>query len=567
MQALLQDKYWVGGGGDGSFMKARPRVVGGTGISNFFNSAFASIFGTTDYQSVAKEYNALVDQYDATLKRAEDYKEDYVNRLAAFSSTTTTTTQPPPGNAGPLSPTPTAGTKKTFDTDIKALSTYNSQFFKLQQERRKTAEKMRQKESNDFVAGEIMNAIKTARESGEARVEVQEKLFAEEIFKRKEFLIEETKLEILNSRETLKQKQKDEITALQNEHAEKMKKIPQHKKKERALLNKNAMERLDELKSQQELEREDFKQSLALKKENLELTLSGLDDTMKDQVNQFNDAIFEALNEFAEEGNAVAEETANITADIVSKNIQTINELIKMSADFFVEQSNRKIAQIDKEINKAEEQYDMFKQLAIEGNIDAKDSLAEQQKIIDQKNRERIKQEKIQARIRLTESVLTTYSQNLAGSTPQKALGATIKDTTLLMQFINSLPAFAEGTEDTGKNGRGVDNKGGFLSVLHPNERVIPKSLNEKIGSLSNEELTRIAINYQNSRVLESHETNNSSLDFAILVNGINDLKEVVKNKPESNIELGEITSSIMEVVKSTKKGNSVVYNRFKIRK
>ena len=44
-------------------------------------------------------------------------------------------------------------------------------------------------------------------------------------------------------------------------------------------------------------------------------------------------------------------------------------------------------------------------------------------------------------------------------------------------------------------------------------------------------------------------------------------LKDVVKNKPETNIELGEITTSLMEVVKTTKKGTSTTYNRFKIRK
>ena len=45
------------------------------------------------------------------------------------------------------------------------------------------------------------------------------------------------------------------------------------------------------------------------------------------------------------------------------------------------------------------------------------------------------------------------------------------------------------------------------------------------------------------------------------------DLKEIIRRKPETNIELGEITQSAMEIVKSTRQGNTTVYNRFKVRK
>jgi hypothetical protein len=136
----------------------------------------------------------------------------------------------------------------------------------------------------------------------------------------------------------------------------------------------------------------------------------------------------------------------------------------------------------------------------------------------------------------------------------------------LLTQFINSLPTFFDGTEDTGSNGRGIDGRGGFHAVLHPNERVIPKSLNEQIGAMSNEDLARIAQEHQNNKnfggVIQSH----SSLELALLVNEIKDLKTIIKDKPETNIELGEITSGAMEIVKKIKQGNTTTYNRYKIK-
>ena len=50
--------------------------------------------------------------------------------------------------------------------------------------------------------GEVMNAIKRARETGEAEVEVQEEMFAKEIEMRKKFLSQETEWEIANAKET-----------------------------------------------------------------------------------------------------------------------------------------------------------------------------------------------------------------------------------------------------------------------------------------------------------------------------------------------------------------------------
>ena len=74
-------------------------------------------------------------------------------------------------------------------------------------------------------------------------------------------------------------------------------------------------------------------------------------------------------------------------------------------------------------------------------------------------------------------------------------------------------------------------------------------------------------MDYKNGRVVEGATQMTSSMDLAILVNELTDIKKTIENKPETNIELGEITQSMMEVVKSTRKGNTIVYNRYKIKK
>ena len=244
---------------------------------------------------------------------------------------------------------------------------------------------------------------------------------------------------------------------------------------------------------------------------------------------------------------------------------KTVQDFAQKTTDFFKQQSDKRIAQIDKEINAAQKQSDYYKELAAQGNINAQQSLAEQERIIAEANRRKEREQKNQQRLELANSILQTYS-GYAAKDPDTALVKTIRDASLLQAFIQSLPMFYDGTEDTGTNGRGVDGKGGFHAVLHPNERVIPKSLNDQIGGLTNEELTRIATQYQSGRLV-GHDVAHSSLELAVLVNEMKDLKEVIKRKPETNIELGEITQSAMEIVKSTRQGNTIVYNRFKVRK
>jgi hypothetical protein len=246
--------------------------------------------------------------------------------------------------------------------------------------------------------------------------------------------------------------------------------------------------------------------------------------------------------------------------------LKTEAEFIKATTDFFIKNSEKKIAQMDKEIAKAESQYTILQQLAVNGNINAQESLAEQQRIINEANARKEKELKRQQRIKLAESVYSTYNSKVAAGS-EHPLMDTIKDTMLLQQFIASLPTFYDGTEDTGKNGNGIDGKGGFHAVLHPNERVIPKSLNEQIGGLSNEALAKMASEYQNGKIIRSNSQIGSAFDTAILVNELKTLNETIKAKPETNINIGEITQSVMEIVKSTKQGNTTTYNRYKVRR
>jgi len=405
---------------------------------------------------------------------------------------------------------------------------------------------------------------KAISEGADAQVDALEKL----VFER--FQIEQQFLE---------QRKQNELEAIDEQYQrekEQRKKVLDEKRTELINGAKGDKAKLAEIDSNYQLELEKLNANEAILYADLQLEKQVVNEKYKDEsikvkkaegneINRVNDEIFEAQKQFAEKSNQLTADERQKDLDNLKKTESEKREIIKMTSEFFVKQSQQRIEAIDNEIKKAQEQYDYLKGLAEAGNIDAQQSLAEQQKIINDANLRKERELKRQQRIKLAESVYSTYSQKVESGS-KNPLAETIRDTTLLTQFINSLPTFFDGTEDTGTNGRGIDGRGGFHAVLHPNERVIPKSLNEQIGAMSNEDLARIAQEHQNNKnfggVIQSH----SSLELALLVNEIKDLKTIIKDKPETNIELGEITSGAMEIVKKIKQGNTTTYNRYKIK-
>lgn len=470
----------------------------------------------------------------------------------------------PPFSGGP------AGIKKRYEANLKEYKLGGDKLIQLVKSLRKQEEEIRKKGVQTDIDGEIMNAIKTARETGEARVEIVEDMFNQEAQKRIEFLNNERQTEIVMNQIAMTEAQRIRGEQLDKQYTSELKKINEskskNKKAERQILLDQYNDRKKDIVILNKVEEMELKASEDVKNGILEASTEKVLEETTGKITEYNNKINDALDDYAGEQNKINQEIAQEQIDNAKKTAKSVNEIVKASADYFVLQSQRKVEQINKEISEAEKQADTFRQLAINGNIDAEESLAEQQRIINEKNKERLKQEKIQQRLRLTESVLNTYSSKVQAN-PETALAETIKDTTLLMTFINSIPAFFDGTEDTGDNGQGVDGKGGFHAVLHPNERVVPKALNDKIGDLTNEDLTKIAVDYKNGRVIDRASQTSSSLDLSVLVNELSEIKQTIRNKPETNIELGEITSSMIEMVKSTRQGNSVSYNRYKIRK
>jgi hypothetical protein len=243
-----------------------------------------------------------------------------------------------------------------------------------------------------------------------------------------------------------------------------------------------------------------------------------------------------------------------------------LNNITKLTADYFIEQSNRKIAQIEKEQQQHEKAYSLYSDLAKNGNIQAKESLALENQQIVEANKKKQAELKKQAMWKLIEGGVSAYAKNAGDSTVKNPVMKTFSDITLLTQLLKTLPSFEVGTEDTGKNGNGIDGRGGFHAILHPNERVLTKEQNQLIGNVSNEDLA-LTMNKLNSgelvKLKEGATSNVGNWQNMALISEIQDLKNIIKNKPDFKIEAGEIIQGAMSIVETKTTKNSIYSNRY----
>lgn len=248
------------------------------------------------------------------------------------------------------------------------------------------------------------------------------------------------------------------------------------------------------------------------------------------------------------------------------KGSQEFQKVFKFTADYFIEQSNRKIAQIELEKQQHEKAYSLYSDLAKNGNIQAKESLALENQQIVEANKKKQAELKKQAMWKLIEGGVSAYAKNAGDSTVKNPVMKTFSDITLLTQLLKTLPSFEVGTENTGTNGQGIDGRGGFHAILHPNERVLTKEQNQLIGNVSNEDLA-LTMNKLNSgelvKLKEGATSNIGNWQNVALISEIQDLKNIIKNKPDFKIEAGEIIQGAMSIVETKTTKNSIYSNRY----
>jgi len=594
----------------------RKSGLGWRGIGFLFEK-----LGATSENDLIKLLNATGNAHQAAREKAEEYEDAYINMQATIKQNQLNIPQlipPPPGGGGGggggTTPSPAvieslireiedAQIKQIKDDQERQTVARAKEFERLVEETKK--KKTIKKEFDEWLIEQNKVLIMDLQEIDDeaekkrqaARNQAAQDITATNILAKE---IELEKLDDIEQNEVERAKLQDELDAMRiaqikenasieisllgDNEEEKAKVLKQSELDQTAIVNEGEKRREElrqklferQIKDYTDAEKEKYlellksnKKQEEIDKEIFEFQKAQLTERiawLKANYPEMTDLIRDEEIKLAEMLRKIDTNEDNAADDEKKKKIERAAEIADAITNYYIKKADERIKKIDEEIKAAEEQASFLQKLAEEGNINAQQSLAEQQRIIAEANRKKEQEEQRKQRAELVNAALQTYAAKAADPNVENPLLETIRDIALLQQFISTIPAFLDGTEDTGANGRGVDGKGGFNAILHPNERVMTKEQNAKVGTLSNSELAKVAQEYNAGKLIAKNGANQigGAWESLAVLNELQSLKETIKNKPETNIRLEEIINGALMITRETKRGNSVVYDRYK---
>lgn len=249
-----------------------------------------------------------------------------------------------------------------------------------------------------------------------------------------------------------------------------------------------------------------------------------LNDKLLEQNEQRNEKQRKQLEEFGK----AADTAFQLLSDIASK------------------RSEERLEAIDEEIEAEEKRLNRLRELADQGNEDAQNNIAVAQQRQAQLELERERQLARQKKSELALTAIQTYSGKVTSGTPNP-LASTISDIAVLRAFVNTLPGFFEGTEDTGTEGALRDKHGAITGFTHERERVLNADQNRLIGDMSNSELAMLAHreNTKQDRSLSSDQ----------IIKELQDLKRTTKERPVYlGADIDEVNGHLIKKIKTGQK-------------
>lgn len=247
-------------------------------------------------------------------------------------------------------------------------------------------------------------------------------------------------------------------------------------------------------------------------------------------------------------------------------------EAIELSIEQLIEASKRREAIIDREIEASKRAEDALREQANAGNADASKSLAVQEQITNEKIRDKQTETEKQLafeRIQLAYEAIENFMAK--GDSLPIATGKAITGIAFVDSLLSKLPIpkFYKGTKTTlGAENKPIKpGKDGNLIWADKKERILNPELSDKIPeNVTNDEVVNGYLYAQSvSRAMTPAANIRSGSDSAYepLLKEIQELKGVIKNKPEYFLS-AEIENGIAKsVLATTKKGNYTYTNRY----
>lgn len=257
------------------------------------------------------------------------------------------------------------------------------------------------------------------------------------------------------------------------------------------------------------------------------------------KINDVNDTLNDGLDEWSKNNNDrqkkdrdELEKTEKEKRDIIQK---YGDEII----DGLIDRSKEREKILNSELDASKKQEDYLRQLAINGNADAKQSLSAQENVTKEKQRladqEARKQRQLEEAKMVYKSILQFMDK---GDSLPEATAKGIAGTIGLRKLIASLPAFFKGTKGTVADELGapmMQGRDGYIVRVDGSEKVLNGELSRMTGSATTDEIVNgylMARNMQNVLMPMQVQTSTAN-QFEPLTKEMRELKSIIKNKPE----------------------------------
>jgi hypothetical protein len=191
--------------------------------------------------------------------------------------------------------------------------------------------------------------------------------------------------------------------------------------------------------------------------------------------------------------------------EIFARIRQNLDSTAIAAAQLFSDITANQIDALDGQIERQRQRVQDALNIAEEGNAELVQLEEERlERLIIARERAQRRQEQIDAAIiASTQAVAVAEAITLAISAfkdgnPIAGVAQIVAATAAIAAIVQAvqsaqgnIPTFYKGTEDTGAGGE-VDSKGGFVSILHPRERVVPADINKELAGIPNSALPQL---------------------------------------------------------------------------
>lgn len=255
--------------------------------------------------------------------------------------------------------------------------------------------------------------------------------------------------------------------------------------------------------------------------------------------------------------------------DRIKTTAEAVNNIIQKSLEYYVRLAERRMDILDKRMQRMSTQADFLRDKAVAGNIQAQESLAVIDKQQIEGEKQRINEQRSIQRLQMAMAVFQAYSNNIQNAkVGENPFTKTLTDITLLNQFVASLPTFIDGTETNIAESLGkahMQGQDGYIVRVDGSEKVLNPKLSAMTGNMTTYEIAKLAEDFRRGEVMRKGEgamqLNVGSWGTDMIVSELQDLKNVIKNKPENQVEVAEILNGVMHIVETKKSGNTKVRN------